>query len=159
MGTTQPIRDKDELKNFIAYYEVAHPNIRNYTMIILGLYTALRISDVLNLKWNDVYYFEKDCFLDHLLIHEQKTGKVNEIALNSHVIKALDCYRKTRKPDAEDYIFQNPPHLRIRSAVPRHIVLCAEQRTKPYAKRMSAVIRSARRLAIMHGNREFRRFF
>ena len=50
MGTTQPIRDKDELKNFIAYYEVAHPNIRNYTMIILGLYTALRISDVLNLK-------------------------------------------------------------------------------------------------------------
>ena len=36
MGTTQPIRDKDELKNFIAYYEVAHPNIRNYTMIILG---------------------------------------------------------------------------------------------------------------------------
>ena len=46
MGTTQPIRDKDELKNFIAYYEVAHPNIRNYTMIILGLYTALRISDV-----------------------------------------------------------------------------------------------------------------
>ena len=69
MGTTQPIRDKDELKNFIAYYEVAHPNIRNYTMIILGLYTALRISDVLNLKWKDVYYFEKDCFLDHLLIH------------------------------------------------------------------------------------------
>ena len=64
MGTTQPIRDKDELKNFIAYYEVAHPNIRNYTMIILGLYTALRISDVLNLKWKDVYYFEKDCFLD-----------------------------------------------------------------------------------------------
>ena len=108
MGTTQPIRDKDELKNFIAYYEVAHPNIRNYTMIILGLYTALRISDVLNLKWNDVYYFEKDCFLDHLLIHEQKTGKVNEIALNSHVIKALDCYRKTRKPDAEDYIFSKP---------------------------------------------------
>ena len=86
MGTTQPIRDKDELKNFIAYYEVAHPNIRNYTMIILGLYTALRISDVLNLKWKDVYYFEKDCFLDHLLIHEQKTGKVNEIALNLSLI-------------------------------------------------------------------------
>ena len=111
MGTTQPIRDKDELKNFIAYYEAAHPNIRNYTMIILGLYTALRISDVLNLKWKDVYYFEKDCFLDHLLIHEQKTGKVNEIALNSHVIKALDCYRKTRKPDAEDYIFSKQTHL------------------------------------------------
>lgn len=159
MGTTQPIRDKDELKNFIAYYEAAHPNIRNYTMIILGLYTALRISDVLNLKWKDVYYFEKDCFLDHLLIHEQKTGKVNEIALNSHVIKALDCYRKTRKPDAEDYIFQNRLIPRSHSAAPRHIVLYAEQRTKPYAKRISAVIRSARRSVIMHGNREFRRFF
>ena len=110
MGTTQPIRDKDELKNFIAYYEVAHPNIRNYTMIILGLYTALRISDVLNLKWKDVYYFEKDCFLDHLLIHEQKTGKVNEIALNSHVIKALDYYRISAQrlplPSSLSAIFQ-----------------------------------------------------
>ena len=38
MGTTQPIRDKDELKNFIAYYEVAHPNIRNYTMIHFFIY-------------------------------------------------------------------------------------------------------------------------
>ena len=74
----------------------------------MGTTQPIRDSDVLNLKWNDVYYFEKDCFLDHLLIHEQKTGKVNEIALNSHVIKALDCYRKTRKPDAEDYIFSKP---------------------------------------------------
>ena len=117
MGTTQPIRDKDELKNFIAYYEVAHPNIRNYTMIILGLYTALRISDVLNLKWKDVYYFEKDCFLDHLLIHEQKTGKVNEIALNSHNIKALTVTGKTRKPDGEGlYFFKTLTTLtRIRS--------------------------------------------
>ena len=130
MGTTQPIRDKDELKNFIAYYEVAHPNIRNYTMIILGLYTALRISDVLNLKWKDVYYFEKDCFLDHLLIHEQKTGKVNEIALNSHVIKALDCYRKTRKPDAEDYIFSkqtNPTQPLCRSQAYRIVRRAADE--------------------------------
>lgn len=134
MGTTQPIRDKDELKNFIAYYEVAHPNIRNYTMIILGLYTALRISDVLNLKWKDVYYFEKDCFLDHLLIHEQKTGKVNEIALNSHVIKSTGAVTGKQENLMRRIIFfQNPPHLRIRSAVPRHIVLYAEQRTKPYA--------------------------
>ena len=159
MGTTQPIRDKDELKNFIAYYEVAHPNIRNYTMIILGLYTALRISDVLNLKWKDVYYFEKDCFLDHLLIHEQKTGKFNEIALNSHVIKALDCYRKTRKPDAEDYIFSKlttPAHPLCRSQAYR-IVRRAADETLCETHVSCHSLRKT--LAIMHGNREFRRFF
>ena len=156
MGTTQPIRDKDELKNFIAYYEAAHPNIRNYTMIILGLYTALRISDVLNLKWKDVYYFEKDCFLDHLLIHEQKTGKVNEIAMLS---RHWTVTGKQENLTQRIIFFQNRLIPRSHSAAPRHIVLYAEQRTKPYAKRISAVIRSARRSVIMHGNREFRRFF
>lgn len=105
MSTTQPIRNKEELRKFISYYKVTQPNIRNYTLITMGLYTALRISDILHLKWGDVYNFEKECFLNHLFLREQKTQKISNIALNPHVIQALDAYRTARIPKPENYIF------------------------------------------------------
>lgn len=57
MGTTQPIRSKSELSAFRMYYRDIKPNMRNYCLIVMGLNTALRISDLLELKWTDVYNF------------------------------------------------------------------------------------------------------
>ena len=37
MGTTQPIRKDDELYSFRMYYADEKPNVRNYTLIVLGL--------------------------------------------------------------------------------------------------------------------------
>lgn len=50
MGTTQPIRKEDELYSFRMYYADEKPNVRNYTLIVLGLNTALRIGDLLSLN-------------------------------------------------------------------------------------------------------------
>ena len=50
MGTTQPIRDRQELQNFSTYYKDEKPNLRNYALVVLGLNTALRISDLLHLR-------------------------------------------------------------------------------------------------------------
>lgn len=105
MGTTQPIRSKTDIKNFTAYYKSVKPKPRNYAMIVLGLHTALRISDILKLKWQDVYHFEKHRYVEHLNIHEKKTGKHSVIALNHHVIDALEAYRMERHPLPADYIF------------------------------------------------------
>ena len=55
MGTTQPIKSKEDLKKFMDYYKAVRPNPRNYALVILGLHTALRISDILELHWKDVY--------------------------------------------------------------------------------------------------------
>ena len=44
MGTTQPIRNRQELQNFSSYYKQVKPHLRNYTLVVLGLNTALRIS-------------------------------------------------------------------------------------------------------------------
>ena len=79
MGTTQPIRNKDELAAFRMYYKDIHPNRRNYCLIVMGLNTALRISDLLKLKWDNVYNFEHHVFRSHFLINEQKTGKNNYV--------------------------------------------------------------------------------
>lgn len=79
MSTTQPIRNKQKLQNFKNYYRDVKPDIRNYTIIIVGLNTALRISDILNLTYDDIYWDNK--VKDHITVREQKTGKENRILL------------------------------------------------------------------------------
>ncbi len=105
MGTTQPIREKKELKQFMDYYRNIRPNARNYVLITFGLHTALRISDILNLNWQDVYDFEKKNFRNHIFVREEKTGKENVVALNAHLKDSLELYKNLRNPSQEDYIF------------------------------------------------------
>ena len=99
MGTTQPIRKDDELYSFRMYYADEKPNVRNYTLIVLGLNTALRIGDLLSLKWSSVYNFQFQSFYDHILIHEQKTGKRNNVLLNATAKDALQAYFNERSPE------------------------------------------------------------
>lgn len=94
MNTAQPIRKTEDLEQLKAYYAQEYPNLRNYLLVITGLNTALRISDILGLTWGDVYDFEKEVFREHLLITEQKTGKQNTIFLNKNITDALKLYRQ-----------------------------------------------------------------
>lgn len=50
MSTTKPIKDKTDLETIKNYY-LDKKEYRNYTLIIIGLNTALRISDMLSLTW------------------------------------------------------------------------------------------------------------
>lgn len=105
MGTTQPIRNKNQLKQFVNYYLYTNPVPRNYALIVMGLNTALRISDILKLKWSEVYDFNKEKFKKHLLVHEAKTGKENIIALNKNVQHSLSSYMIEHHPNPDNYIF------------------------------------------------------
>lgn len=62
MQKTQPIRNTNDIQRFKQYY-LDRQQIRNYTMVTLGMNTSLRIGDLLNLKWKDVYDFQNICFL------------------------------------------------------------------------------------------------
>lgn len=106
MSKTEPIRNKQDLQNFKDYYLHISPQPRNYMLIILGLNTALRIGDILELKWNDVYDFSRCRFRSHLRLAEHKTGKITSIVLNDALLKALSLYRGTYPAaDAESYLF------------------------------------------------------
>lgn len=107
MSTTRPIKDKNALEMFKNYY-LMKKNLRNYSLIVAGLNTALRISDLLALQWKHVYNFSAHRFLKHICITEQKTGKQSMIAMNLSVTESLsalltcdDCAPKL----PEDYIF------------------------------------------------------
>ncbi len=51
MNTAQPIRKGEDLQRFKEYFQSKSPNKRNYLLVITGLNTALRISDILKLRW------------------------------------------------------------------------------------------------------------
>lgn len=69
------------------------------TLIAVGSYTGLRISDLSRLKWMD---------LDKSTIEmiEKKTGKTRKIHLHTDLLEFLDQVKAELKPKNEDLIFE-----------------------------------------------------
>ncbi len=67
MNYVEPIRDYDKLTDILEYLK--RTNQRNYMMFLVGIYTALRISDILRLKVRDVKN------RNNITLREKKTGK------------------------------------------------------------------------------------
>lgn len=107
MATSQPIRKKTDIEKLKNYF-LERGEYRNYALVTFGLNTALRISDILKIKWGDVYDSNTHSFLTHIHLIEQKTQKETYILVNKSVKKALIQYKNTL--DAirpEEYIFSS----------------------------------------------------
>lgn len=106
MSTTYPIKNEEKLEKFKEYFLTRKPAYRNYAMIILGLNTAFRISDLLSLKWKDVFNKKTGHFREHICVIEQKTGKERIVAANTTVIEVLKNLRDSScDTDEEQYLF------------------------------------------------------
>lgn len=103
MAATEPIRDKKQLKALAEHF-LHKGEIRNYTLVVMGAYTVLRISDLLRLRWADVYDEEQKSFRSHLTIRERKTGKTKTTVLNKHILGALTQLLPHRRGE---FIFAN----------------------------------------------------
>jgi integrase len=90
---TEPIRNKEHVLKLTAFY-LLRGQFRNHCLIMLGIYTALRISDILRLTWDDVYDFSCGRVRKSILLTEKKTGKTQRVALNERVAAALALYAK-----------------------------------------------------------------
>lgn len=110
MNKSQPIKNPEELRNFKNYYLYGVPNLRNYVLVTFGLNTALRISDILPLRWKNVYDFTFGRFKTHLSIVERKTSKCTQVYLNQNILDALHQYDKyvhsTNAEYQNEFIFQ-----------------------------------------------------
>ncbi|MDR1328958.1 MAG: tyrosine-type recombinase/integrase [Oscillospiraceae bacterium] len=96
MSATQPIRNRRQVRELAEYY-LKRGEPRNHLLIVMGVHTALRISDLLRLKWEDVYDFGNRRFRESVSITERKTGKTKLVALNKAILAALHICRSAAK--------------------------------------------------------------
>jgi len=114
MASTQPIRNKNEIRELTAFY-LKRGQLRNHVLVVLGIYTALRISDLLRLRWDDVYDFQNNRIRETVCVVEKKTRKAKIIALNKAVVKALALFAG-RNARSGRFLIENP---RTRRAISR----------------------------------------
>lgn len=75
-------------------------NYRMSLLIAFGSFWGLRISDILSLKWEQVYE------MDEFIIAEMKTQKNREIKINDQLKKHIsDCYNKINPRNLNENIF------------------------------------------------------
>lgn len=89
MECVEPIRDKEKIRAMSLYLKGQKK--RDYVLFILGINSALRISDLLSLRVADIKR-------SRVTIHEQKTGKVKDFPLNNTCKRVLKNYM-TGMPD------------------------------------------------------------
>lgn len=107
MGTTKPIKKLSEIESIKKFY-LGNNKIRDYTLFSVCINTALRISDILNLKWGDVYDFQTNNFYEHIAIIERKTQKINCLPINKNAAEALGLLLHSLNfPKSNDYIFKS----------------------------------------------------
>ena len=93
----KPITDREMIQR--VKMEAQRMGPQPYMLILIGLNTGLRISDILPLRVGD---FRQS---DRLMIFEKKTGKFSEIKLPAVVVN--DVRRATAKKKDEDLLFES----------------------------------------------------
>jgi integrase/recombinase XerD len=81
---------------------------RNYAIVTILAYGGLRISEVLNLKTNDINLTSKE-----LVVRSGKGDKQRIVYINSKIIEAVREYLKQRKESDLDYLFISAKENRI----------------------------------------------
>jgi len=104
MSTTQPIRNKSQVRELVEHY-LKQGKLRNHLLITMGIHTALRISDLIRIKWDDVYDFDRKRFRETISITEQKTLKTKLIKLNTSIVNALHICMPFARQD--EYLFKS----------------------------------------------------
>ena len=97
MEIVRPITDTNKIKQIEQILKST--NLRNYIMFELGIYSGLRISDILKLKVKDV----RD--KTHFILRETKTGKHQTIKIHAKLKYELDQY--TIRMNDEEYLIQS----------------------------------------------------
>lgn len=96
MNIVEPIRDPIKVKEVYDY--LLKKNTRDAIMYLTGVYTGLRISDILKFK-------VKDALKRGYSIREQKTGKQKIYDWNPYLYRELKKYIEGKDP--EDYLFKS----------------------------------------------------
>lgn len=113
LNLVEPIRSKQDIARIINFFEKR--GWYKYAVIFkFGIYTGLRISDILSLKVKDVRDKKR------IYLREQKTGKIKNFPLKQELCDMLNEYCKNKTD--EELVFTGRQNLKLdRTQVYRRI--------------------------------------
>ncbi len=89
LNRVEPIRDKELINDMIEYLRLK--SNRNALLFMFGIYSGLRISDIVKLRVRDVRGKNR------LIVKENKTGKDKILKINHTLRKEISIYVKDKK--------------------------------------------------------------
>lgn len=98
MNTVEPIRDMGTVLDIADYLKAR--NRRDYVMFMFGIYSGLRICDILQFRVRDV----RD--RDYVSRRERKTNKERRFPINRELKKILEEYIRDKRD--YEFLFRNP---------------------------------------------------
>lgn len=102
MQMVQPIRDTKKIDAMKKILRASSK--RNEMLFVLGINSALRVSDLLRLKVSDVLD-ESGKVKEAVYLNEKKTGKSKAFPLNDAAKKVIREYIEEAKPDKDAALF------------------------------------------------------
>jgi len=135
MATTEPIRNKKQVRQLAEYYR-NRGQLRNYVLVALGVHTALRISDLLRLRWDDVYDFQNRRMRESVTIIEKKTKKAKTFALNKDAVRALTLFAMQSAQQGA-LLIENPQTKKAISRIQAYRLIRAAAESLQLAYRVS----------------------
>nr|WP_274596921.1 site-specific integrase [Clostridium beijerinckii] len=103
VNTVNPIRDKKQLEAMKSFLK--GKDTRDYLMFMVGISSALRISDILRLRIKDIWTGRKP--QEFIMLNEKKTGKAKRFPITKNLNKAIFQFMKEYDLEQEDYVFQS----------------------------------------------------
>lgn len=112
-----PIKDKNEIHKIFEYLDsqIESANradtlfsaYRNELLFAIGINVGLRVSDLIELKWEHIFDKDMETFIDASNKTENKTGKYKNICPNAHMQKYILKYLQNTgvQPKEGEYIF------------------------------------------------------
>ncbi|MHB8628834.1 MAG: tyrosine-type recombinase/integrase [Aggregatilineales bacterium] len=119
----EPIRDKKKISQ-IKNQLTGAKRYRDLLLFVVGINTALRISDLLPLRVGQ-FFDEQDAIRHGFTIREEKRDKRNQVVVNASIAEVLEKYRQAYPVALHD---------------PSHFVFFSSSRSAPnYTKPLSRV--------------------
>ena len=96
MRLVHPIKAREKIGSLRKILRAGPNGPRDEALFVLGINSALRVGDLLALRVGDV--LDRGKLKERIVVQEQKTRRLHQVALNSAALKALESYLKTRGP-------------------------------------------------------------
>ena len=112
-----PIRNKEDIKRILEYLhkktgtatrmDTMMAAYRNELLFAIGINVGLRVSDLITLKWENIFESDMKTFREASTKIEQKTGKSKNICPNKCMQKYVLEYKKNTgiEPKEGEYVF------------------------------------------------------